>query len=133
MRYLSRRQSILVCLAAFALFAAGCNRKQTVTVIGSIVRGGQPLTVGPNGYIQVTLRPDVGPDDQFTDSIGRCEKDGSFTIREVRPGKYRVGINQFDPTPQTDKLNWAYAPGSTKIIREIDGKAPLAIDLAKPE
>jgi hypothetical protein len=130
---LSRRQAVLVGLVVILFISAGCNRRRTVTVTGRIVRGGQPIALSPTGYIQVTLRPDVSADEQFTDSIGRCDKDGSFKILEVPPGKYRVAIQQFDPTPQTDKLNWVYAPDSTKIIREIDGKAPLTVDLAKPE
>lgn len=133
MLVVTHRLPLLAGLLALVSFLPGCNRQRNVTVTGRIVRGGQPLAVGPNGYVQVTLRPDVGPDEQFTEKIGRCEADGQFTIDDVPPGRYRVGINQYDPTPQTDKLNWAYMPDKSKIIREIDGKAPLSIDLAKPE
>ena len=37
------------------------------------------------------------------------------------------------PNPQIDKLNGAFRAGGSKIIREIDGKMPLDIDLAKPK
>jgi hypothetical protein len=132
MNYSQSRRAVLLGLVVAVSLVGGCNRRKTVTVKGSVVRNGQPLAVGPTGYVQVTLRPDVAPGEQYTDNIGRCEKDGSFTILEVPPGKFRVGIQQFDPTPQTDKLNWAYAPESSKIVRDIDGKEPLLIDLAKP-
>jgi hypothetical protein len=79
------------------------------------------------------LLPDVGADEQYTTRVGRCEKDGTFEIPEVPPGKYRIGIEQFDPNPQIDKLNGAFRAGDSKIIREIDGKAPVVIDLAKPK
>ena len=83
--------------------------------------------------LQVTLRPDVGPDEDYTSKIGECDREGKFTITDVAPGNYKVGIEQFDPTPQVDKLNGVFHPSSSKIKRTIDGQAPLAIDLAKPE
>jgi hypothetical protein len=37
-----------------------------------------------------------------------------------------------DPTPRDDRLSGAFSPENTKIVRDIDGKAPLNIDLYKP-
>src|SRR5262249_53518963 len=133
MHVLSPRQRAVVGLVAIGLLVFGCNRNRNVTVKGSVVRGGQPLTVGPTGYVQVTLQPDVGADEQYTTRVGRCEKDGTFTIFEVPAGKYKIGVEQLDPNPQSDKLNGAFRAGDSKLIREIDGKTPLTIDLAKPE
>jgi len=115
------------------LLVAGCGPPPNVTVTGTILKGGQPIQVSPTGVLQVTLRPDVGEDEEYTSKIGECDRAGSFRITDVPPGKYKVGIEQFDPTPQIDKLNGAFHPGSSKIKRDIDGKVPLSIDLAKPE
>jgi hypothetical protein len=128
----TRAQAILVAVALMDFVSIGCKREQTVTVTGSVVRNGQPIPLGPTGVLEVKLRPDVGEDEPYTDSLGRCEKDGSFSIPNVRPGRYKVGVEQFDPTPQMDKLNGAFRADTGKIVREIDGKAPLTIDLAKP-
>lgn len=132
--HVTRRQALWVALLALAAISPGCNRgPQTVTVTGKIVRGGQPIAVGPTGYVQVMLLPDVGADEQYTTRVGRCEKDGTFVIPEVQPGKYKIGVEQLDPTPQSDKLNGAFRAGDSKIIRDVDGKTPIEIDLAKPE
>src|SRR5439155_26847152 len=124
----SSRQAVLAGLLVIVFVGEGCNRRRLVTVTGSVVRGGQPIAVGPNGYVWVTLQPDVGADEQFTTRGGRCEKDGTFKIPEVLPGKYKIGVEHFDPNPQTDKFNGAFRAGDSKIIREIDGKTPINID-----
>jgi hypothetical protein len=116
------------------LLPFGCNRQTNVTVTGTVVRGGQPLKVGPTGVLQITLKPDVGEGEQFTPKTSECDRaTGKFVIPDVRPGKYKVGVQQFDPTPQVDKLNGGFLPDKNKIVREIDGKTPLTIDLDKPE
>jgi hypothetical protein len=132
-RHMTSRQARWIGLLAILTICHGCGeQRRLVTVTGSVVRAGQPLAVSKTGYVQVMLLPDVGADEHYTTRVGRCEKDGTFTIPEVPPGKYRIGIEQFDPNPQTDKLNGAFRAGDSKIIREIDGKAPINIDLAKP-
>jgi len=127
---ISTRTSLLVLTALLLL--AGCNQKGTITVTGSVLRGGQPIACSPTGYVQVTLMPDVGAGEQYTTRQARCEKDGSFKIVEVPPGKYRIGVEQWDPNPQIDKLSGAFRPGDSKVARDLDGKTPLNIDLAKP-
>ena len=133
MLHATRNQAPLFGLLTLVLLLSGCDQRRTVTVTGSVVRGGQPIAVGPTGYVQITLHPDVGADEQFTTRVGRCEKDGTFKIVEVPPGKYRIGVEQLDPNPQTDKLNGAFRAGDSKIIRDIDGKTPINVDLAKPQ
>jgi hypothetical protein len=130
---MSRRFVHWALLLAILAIMHGCDSKpRTVTVTGSVTRGGQPLPVSKTGYVQVMLLPDVGADEQYTTRVGRCEKDGTFMIPEVQPGKYKIGIEQLDPNPQSDKLNGAFRAGDSKIIRDVDGKTPINIDLAKP-
>ena len=128
-----RNAAAMSLLAAVILFA-GCEKKSsTVTVTGTVLRNGQPLQVGPTGIIQVTLQPDLPPEQAFSPRLGEADKaTGKFEIREVPPGKYKVGVQQLDPDPTNDKLNGAFAAPTGKMTREIDGKTPLNIDLAKP-
>jgi hypothetical protein len=123
----------LVLLGISALLVlAGCNRESAVTVTGKVLKNGQPLAVGPTGNVQVTIVPDVPPDEHYTSQIAECDREGNFTIPEVKPGRYKIGVEQFDPNPQTDKLNGAFTAAGGKIVRELDGKAPVVIDVAKP-
>jgi hypothetical protein len=122
----------------FALVAAmavcGCNGKSgTVTVNGTVVRGGKPIALGPTGALQVTLKPDVGPDQEYMLYGGSCDNSGKFEILEVPPGNYIVGVEILDPDPISDQLGGALSVRAGKIKRLIDGKAPLSIDVAKPE
>jgi len=123
---------LLASLAVALLLSSGCNQQRNVTVTGNVLRSGQPIACSANGYVQVTLMPDVDAKEGYTTRQSRCEKDGAFKIVEVPPGKYKIGVEQWDPNPQIDKLNGAFRPGDSKVIRDIDGKAPLTIDLAKP-
>lgn len=128
-------QRCWLCIAGFSfvILLTGCGPPPNVTVVGSIVREGKPLALSPTGVVQVTIKPDVAPDQEFTTYVGRCNASGKFEILDVPPGRYVFGIEQLDPTPQNDKLNGALTYGNSKIKREIDGKAPVAIDLAQPE
>ena len=129
------RQAALMALLAGVLgVAQGCNNgPKTVTARGTVLRNGQPLPLGKTGVVQVTLIPDVGPDEQYTPYVGRCDGTGKFEVLEVPPGRYKVGIEQLDPTPQDDKLRGQFAYANAKYKREVDGKKPIEIDLAKPE
>jgi hypothetical protein len=131
MRLCRRRFGIALFAFSLSLLAAGCEPSPK-KVTGKILRDGKPIPVSATGVVQVTLIPDVAPGAQYTTYIGRCEPDGSFLVPDVKPGKYKIAIEQFDPDPQTDKLGGAYSPTKTTIVRDIDGKKPIEIDLAKP-
>ena len=129
------RSALAFGLLAGLVFFCGCGKKANlVTVTGSVLRNGQPLPLSKNGYVQVTLQPDVDPNRAFTPRIAECDKaTGKFEIRDIPAGKYKVGIQQFDPDPTSDKLNGAFYVENGKIIRDLDGKTPIDIDLAKPQ
>jgi hypothetical protein len=103
-----------------------------VTVTGKVLQGDKPIPVSPTGVVQVTLKPDVPEGAEFTTYVGRCNPDGSFEVLDVPLGKYKVGVEQLDPTPMEDKLQGAHSVDNTKFIRDVDGKTPIVIDLAKP-
>jgi hypothetical protein len=131
MLWLTNQRAIALSLSLM-LPSVGCDGPKTVTAKGSVVKDGQPIPLSKTGVIQVILQPDVGPDVQYNTYPGRCDAAGKFEIVEVPPGRYKVGIEILDPTPQDDKLRGQMVAANSKIIREIDGKAPIAIDLSKP-
>jgi len=128
------RRAVALGLLAGLVVCCGCGKKTNfVTVTGSVLRNGKPLPVSKNGYVQVTLQPDVDPGTPFTPRLAECDKaTGKFEIRDLPAGKYKVGVQQFDPDPTTDKLKGAFYVDTGKIVRDLDGKEPLTIDLAKP-
>jgi hypothetical protein len=131
MRLSDRRFSFPVVVLSLSLLAVGCQPSAT-KITGKVVRDGKPIPLSPTGVIQVTLTPDVAPGTPFTPYIARCEPDGSFMVPEIKPGKYKIAVEQLDPDPQTDKLEGAFSKAKTPIVRDIDGKKPIEIDLAHP-
>jgi len=127
------RSAAAVGLLAGLVIFFGCGKKSNlITVTGGVLHNGRPLALSKNGYVQVTLQPDLEPDRPFTPRLAECDKQtGKFEIRDVPAGKYRVGIQQFDPDPTSDKLNGAFRAETGKIVRDLDGKTPIDIDLAK--
>jgi hypothetical protein len=129
-----RSQAAACALLACSMFICGCGPASNVTVIGTVLRGDKPIPVSKTGNIMVTLKPDVVEDAQFTTYVGYCDPaNGQFEIPAVPPGDYIVGIEQWDPNPMSDKLQGKFSYANSKFKRKIDGKAPLTIDLAKPE
>ncbi|HZN36655.1 MAG TPA: hypothetical protein VFB80_22655 [Pirellulaceae bacterium] len=123
-----------VCAMLSLAWLAGCGPPPNVTAKGTVLRNNQPVKMmSPNGFIQVTLKPDVPPNQEFTTKVGRCNPDGTFEVLDVPPGRYVVGIEHLDPNPVSDMLEGKLTYNFSKIKREVDGKTPILIDLAKPE
>jgi hypothetical protein len=114
------------------LLVMGCGEPAKVTVTGKVTRGGRPVRVSRTGSVVVTLVPVVAPGEPFSTYPGRASADGSFTIPDVPPGKYRAAIEVLDPTPQWDRLRGAFSQQRSPVIRDLDGKTPLDLDLARP-
>jgi hypothetical protein len=129
----TRSQIFASGLLSLCLVANGCGPPPNVTVVGTVLRDGKPIPLSKNGIIEITLKPDVPPDKEFTTKMGRCDPSGKFEVLDVPPGPYIVGIRQLDPDPMTDKLGDKLSYNNSKIKREVDGKTPVVIDLAKPE
>jgi hypothetical protein len=120
-----------IALLLAALLPVGCARKK-VTVSGKVVRSGQPIAVSKTGIVRVTLVPIVDAGSHFTTYPSKTKPDGSFEISNVPRGKYRIAVEVLDPTPRHDALGGVFSPRSSKIERDIDGKAPLQVDITQP-
>jgi hypothetical protein len=126
-------------VAILALTLAGCQQNSgpvTVPLQGSLLMNGAPLEVKGReiGLGQVALEfipaDDTGPAPQ-TYGV-QAGVDGKFTFAGgIKPGKYKVAVYQWDPYPMVDKLQGAYSKERTTIVRDVDGKTPIDIDLAK--
>ncbi|WP_425614421.1 hypothetical protein NA78x_004288 [Anatilimnocola sp. NA78] len=117
------------------LSCTGCGGVKNVTVTGQVLRNKQPIALSPTGAIQVTLIPDVPAGTPYTTFPARPDPStGKFEVSDVPPGNYKIAVELFDPNPTVgDKLRGAFSADKTPFKRQVDGKAPVDIDLAKPE
>jgi hypothetical protein len=126
-RLATRTFCFAVCLALAA--APGCGSGK-VKVTGKVTKGGTPLA-STTGHVQVKLIP-ADAKANYTTYPAIANPDGTFEIPDITPGKYKVAVEQQD-TPMSDGLGGAFNDQNTRIVRDIDGKAPLNIDVSKPE
>jgi hypothetical protein len=126
-----RPLSFLALLGALLLLSA-CGGSSKVIVKGKILQAGQPIKLSKTGVVQITLVPQI-EESKRTNVVGRGKPDGSFEISGVTAGKYRIGVEVLDPDPRQDRLNGAFSAANTKIERQLDGKAPVEIDISRPE
>lgn len=127
-------------LTAVLLGCTACNSStgpQLVECRGTLLKDGNPLEVSGRdigvGMVSIDFIPvdATGPAPQ---SYGaKADAQGKFSIPGgMLPGKYKVAVRQWDPYPNVDKLNGAFAEDKTSLVREIDGKSEINIDLARP-
>ena len=129
MRYLT----LLLLLCAFA----GCgdpSRPQTVACEGTLLMNGQPLQVAQReigvGQVAIEFIPaePAGPAPQTYGA--QADAAGKFSLPGgIPPGKYKIAVHQWDPYPNVDKLQGAFSKEKTPLVREIDGKSPIDIEL----
>jgi hypothetical protein len=123
------------CLAIVCCIAlAGCSSQSLVEAKGKVTYRGEPLKLGPQGVLEVSLIPEQrderGEYTSFTAEVNYA--DGSFEVPgKVPPGKYKISVQQLDPYPMNDKLKGAFYMDKSQIVREITGE-PITIDVSKP-
>jgi hypothetical protein len=126
--------------AAVLVSLAGCSSStgpELVECRGTLLKDGQPLDVAQRdigvGMVTLTFVPveASGPAPQTFGA--NADAQGKFTIPGgMLPGKYKVAVRQWDPYPNVDKLNGAFAEEKTPLVRDVDGKSEINIDLAMP-
>lgn len=146
-----RGRSVLVlALTAACTAILGCgsgnpSEGEVVIVRGKVTNAGQPLKVAHAdvgaGWVQVVFVKDAGQgaaagaDQTYStkaDEAGAFELKGRFG-NGIPPGKYRIAVRQWDPYPNKDGLQGKFSEQQTPIVREVDGKTPLEIDVSKPQ
>jgi len=114
----------------------------TVDCKGKLLKGGKPLEVAQRelGLGQVAIEfiplpaPDAAGAPASTERFGTTvDAQGNFSRPGgIPPGQYKVAVRQWDPLPNVDKLNGAFAEDKTPLLRTIDGKSEIVIDLDQP-
>jgi hypothetical protein len=128
MRWLAVSTLLVLCV-----LLPGCAGVRKVKITGKVHNNGQPLKITDGkGLIRVTLLTDVPQGQPYDTFFGESRTDGSFEIPDVPVGKYKIGIEHLDPSPQEDQLQGKFSPQNTPIRRELDGKEPLNLDVSKP-
>ncbi len=139
------RPAFAVILLAMALAAAGCGppAEKTVTVRGKVTDAGAPLVVEGRdiglGMVQIHFYRIEEAGGQSSDPYSALvQEDGTFEIAGhsrpgIPPGKYRIAVYQWDPYPQTDRLEGRFSETESPIVREISTDAELDLDLSRPE
>lgn len=130
----------LATLLFICLLLTACNGTAgpaTVSCSGTLLKGGQPLEVANReigvGMVSLEFIP-VETAVPTTERYGaKADKEGKFSLPGgLPPGKYKITVRQWDPFPGTDKLQGAFADEKTPIVRTIDGKSPVEIELNQP-
>jgi hypothetical protein len=122
-------------LILFVCVASGCGTRGYSRVTGKVVENGKPVTVSEKGVIQVALVPEGGDN---TSGFGTTVKsDGTFVVNKradgnfPSAGKYRVGVQVYDPYPGDDKYAGKFIAAKSPIIVEIKGDDELVVDVGK--
>ena len=128
-------------LAVLLLFAsAGCGGNSgpvTVACEGTLLLNGKPLEVAKReigvGQVAIEFIPIDAAANRETYGA-QADAAGKFSLPGgLPPGKYKVAVHQWDPYPTVDKLQGKFAKERTPLVREIDGKKAIDIELSKPE
>ena len=131
-----RLAPLLLCL--FFTACTSSSGPVTVSCSGTLLKDGQPLAVANEeiglGMVSLEFIP-IETAKPTTERYGvKVNKDGTFSRPDgIPPGKYKIAVWQWDPYPNVDKLQGAFAEEKTPLIRMIDGKSPLEIELSRPQ
>jgi hypothetical protein len=113
------------------LLGPGCSRGGRYRVTGKLTSDGEPLQVGPQAVLLIVLYPlvdaDEVPEASYPGSFNR--EDGSFEVRRLPPGRYRVGVTLEDPHPLPDRFQGAYGSHNSPLIIEVLGPDHFELDL----
>lgn len=114
----------------------GAGGANTVTVTGKVHKGGKPLPVGKDCLLEVTFVPHGdGAEGNSVEPYRTADgvyEDGTFKVRDLPPGKYRVTVELRDPSATKDLLGGAYTAKNSPFLRDVAAGATIDLDLANP-
>jgi hypothetical protein len=138
-----RRLLIYFMLLAVVFAAIAFSAKQLqksgalapeVSIHGNVTRDGQPLQwKGERPQLWVIFQQRDVPGTLAETYPATCDtKAGTFSIAKLPLGWYKVSVEQMDPYPKQDLLNFAFNPANTTLEFEVtlDGQ-DFHIDLPK--
>lgn len=126
------------------LGAAGCAGDDDPTrlqISGKVTDAGQPLEVGGRDIGLGRVVVEFYPLDASGNAAGEpletasVAESGEFELIDgIPPGRYRIAVRQWDPYPQTDRLQGRFDPENTPIVRDLTAETDsLEIDISRPE
>jgi len=129
----------MLCCAALCVIllelAGGCNSGPAkVDITGKVTKDGQLLKVNKKtGQIQVTFITEGTNDETTKSTFATFDVDsGTYAIKGIGVGKYRIIVTQVDPYPGNDLLNGAFNKNNSKIVRDVEtNNQVIDIDLTK--
>jgi hypothetical protein len=123
-------QARLFGLLALLLVFIGCSAAvKTVAIKGAITKDGKPVITSKKGFVSLSFHPEGGGNSvpALVDS-----QQGTYEVKAIPAGKYKVAVQQMDPAPATDKLKGAFDVTRTKVVREVRADGEVPIDLSQP-
>jgi hypothetical protein len=106
--------------------------QRTYLVTGTVTRDGKPLQwKSDNHELRVFF---VSTDRERYPDVYKCigdAKTGDYVIENVPPGEYLVSVQQTDPYPTHDLLNFAYDLKDSPLRCRVPEQLPYNIDLPK--
>ncbi len=131
------------CIALLVCLVVGCTATKKlpnrVKVVGRVTSGGAPLHVERRdiglGMVTIGFFPMVEDGPLVEATSAQADAEGNFEVIDgLEAGKYLISVRQWDPYPQTDRLQGRFDERNSKIIRDISGdEAELVIDVSDPE
>lgn len=116
-----------------ATTSAGCKESRLYSISGKITRGGEPLVwKSDNSQLIVIFVPIERKDDSVTYRAETNRQAGTYSISGIPPGQYLVSIQQTDPIPTHDLLNFAYGPSNSPLRKEVTQNGQV-IDIDLPD
>jgi len=138
-----RRLLIYLLLLAVVFAAIAFSAKQLqksgapvreVSIHGSVTRDGQPLQwkgERPQLWVIFQQRDVIGTLSETYPAVCDTEA-GTFSIAKIPLGWYKVSVEQMDPYPKQDLLNFAFNPANTTLEYEVThDEQEFHIDLPK--
>ena len=112
----------------YAIYGPKCD------ISGTITRGGKPLEwKSDSGVLSVLFVPlDRKADQNVYRAMSTDSKTGAYSIQGIPAGSYRVSIQQMDPYPTHDLLNFKFSLKDSAILRDVTrNNDVIDIDLAE--
>jgi len=122
--------AVLIAVLGVVLIANWTPRKYRVT--GTITRDGKSLEWKSKKGVLLVL---FAPADRTRDrTVYRYQEDlgeGNYVVEDIPAGKYVISVQQLDPYPTHDLLQFAYNLRNTTFEYEVAGDGEFNINLPK--
>jgi len=112
----------------------GCSSGPAkVDITGKLLKDGQPLQVSKTGQVTVRFISQEPPDvEKEQNKSATVDPTGSFTIKGIYVGKYRVAVTQTDAYRGPDVMKGTFGTNNSPIFRDVASNGQfIEIDLAK--